>query len=129
MSYKYDVALVLQENDYIELKNKINDYDVDEFDLNLFKKATRTYYTNYMDCTFVILQWKYVRWDVATSEMVQLVEEYVDMLEKNKQPFRYIKVGEFITDVIDKKYNDNVDIEVMSLIESVHPKVEIKIGL
>lgn len=128
MSYKFDVGIVLKEDNYNELKDKINTQGIDDFEVNKFNNGN----THKIDNSdYIIVYWKYVKWDSATNEMVQLVEEYLDMLSKNNLPYRYIKIGEFTNDITDDICLGKGDLtseEIHILNSAIYPKTTIQLG-
>ena len=128
MSYKYDVGLVLKEDNYNELKEKINTQGIDDFEVNKFNNG-QTHKIDNSD--YIIVFWKYVGWDEPTNEMVQLVEEYLDMLNKNNIPYRYVKVGEFVEDIKDEICLGGGNLEpneIHILNSAIYPKTIIELG-
>ena len=124
MSYKYDVAILMKKENYEELKDKINTQGIDDFEVNKFnngKVSELKHYPNYY-----VIEWNYVGWDSDTNEMVEIVEEYLDMLHNNYIPFRYIKIGEFLKDVTDWKRSKDAESE--AAINCIYPRTVVKVA-
>lgn len=123
MSYKYNIGILLKSDNYLELANNILTQGFEDEELVTFKNGVVNHHKN----DFVTLNWNYVKWDEATDEVVEMIEQYLDMLKKNNIPFRYIKVGE-LDEVWDlKSYGNNPD--DIPFISSVYPKHIIYNGL
>lgn len=123
MSYKYNVCIMLKTDNYLELTNNILTQGFEDEELVTFKNGIVYHHIG----DFVTLNWSYVKWDEATNEVVEMIEQYIDMLNKNNKPFRYIIIGE-LGETVDKKcYGNNSD--DIAIIASVYPKNIIYNGL
>lgn len=123
MSYKYNVCIMLKTDNYLELTNNILTQGFEDEELVTFKNGIVYHHIG----DFVTLNWSYVKWDEATNEVVEMIEQYIDMLNKNNKPFRYITIGE-LGEITDRKCygDDEADIPVIA---SVYPKCEIRNNL
>lgn len=123
MSYKYDVVMLLKEKELTELNTKIMMQGFESEELTVWNNLD-IYYT---DRGFMVLKGSYVRWDTATEEVAEMVEEYFDMLQKNNIPSKFLKVGEFGETTTYSAYG--TDPYDAPIINSVYPKTEIKTHL
>lgn len=123
MSYKYDVCILLKEENYLELWNKVRKDGFEQTEIDNFFRSNIYHHNR----NFASLVWNYVKWDAATDEVVEMIEQYIDMLDKNNIPFRYITIGEL--DEICDRYNYGKDKDDIAYIASVHPITKIYNGL
>lgn len=89
MSVKADVKIVMLKENYEELNNKINMQEFEDYELSLWKNKREEKVAK-CNKEFVILSWNYIRWDYDTDELVEMIVDYLYMLEKDNIPCRYI---------------------------------------
>lgn len=123
MGYKHDVLILLKLENYQELKEKVKTGDFYPMEQENFWRGRIYHHEN----EFVSLNWNYTTWDAATDEVVEMIEDYLKMLNMNNIPFRYITVGEL--DEISDIYNYGKNPNDIAYIASVHPITKIWNGL
>lgn len=124
MSYKYKVGLMIKKENWKELKEKILTYGFEDEELITFRNP-------YVEDSFgkwMIVMWNYVKWDVDTSEPLEMVEDYLKMLKLNNIPFRFIKLGEFYGDIQETKVYGTDPKDIPTIESGISPFQAIKIG-
>lgn len=89
MSVKADVKIVMLKESYEELNNKISTQGFEDYKLFLWENKKEESVVKY-NTEFIILSWNYIKWDYDTDELVEMIVDYLHMLEKNDIPCRYI---------------------------------------
>lgn len=91
MSVKADVKIVLLKENYDELDKKIQEQGFEDYELSLWanRREERVFKQGK---EFVIISWYYIKWDYDTDEVVEMIVDYLRMLEMNKIPCRYIAI-------------------------------------
>lgn len=128
MSVYNDVRILIQRKDYEDLREKVKNQGWGEYHLMKFDQATikpvKTYFEGYDN--FIMLCWNYVKWDLPTDELVQMIVEYIDMLIRNNIPCRYMCLSELGT-IDERKGVGNDDPNLIPFIEGamwVHSEIK-----
>ena len=76
---------------------------------------------------FVIVSWYYIKWDYDTDEVVEMIVDYLRMLEMNKIPCRYIAIYDVGTE--DEIMSYGTDPDLMGYIAGcIYISKEIKVS-
>lgn len=126
MSVKADVKIVMLKENYEELNNKINIQEFEDYELSLWKNKKEE---KVVKCNkeFVILSWNYIRWDYDTDELVEIIVDYLYMLENNNIPCRYIALYDVGTEDEIMSYGKDPDL-IGYIAGCIYVSKEIKIN-
>lgn len=126
MSVKADVKIVMLKENYEELNNKINMQEFEDYELSLWKNKKEE---KVVKCNkeFVILSWNYIKWDYDTDELVEMIVDYLYMLENNNIPCRYIALYDVGTEDEIMSYGKDPDL-IGYIAGCIYVSKEIKIN-
>lgn len=126
MSVKADVKIVMLKENYEELNNKINTQGFEDYELSLWKNRREE---KVIKCNkeFIIISWNYIKWDYDTDELVEMIVDYLYMLENNNIPCRYIALYDVGTEDEIMSYGKDPDL-IGYIAGCIYVSKEIKIN-
>ena len=126
MSVRADVKIVMLKENYEELNNKINTQGFEDYELSLWKNRREEKVTK-CNKEFIIISWNYIKWDYDTDELVEMIVDYLYMLENNNIPCRYIALYDVGTEDEIMSYGKDPDL-IGYIAGCIYVSKEIKIN-
>ena len=100
-----EIKMVMKDNDYQEMKARIDYYEYKEVLKYFFKLAKEKFHV--IDgITLAVVHWDWVKWDAYYSKYATFIYEYLEELREQGKPFKFVRVDENINIEILDSYGE-----------------------
>lgn len=98
MGYYSEVKIVMKDNDFKEMKARI-DYYKNKEELKRFFKLSKEKF-HFIDGKWLAVSyWDWVKWNPAYNKEVRYIEDYLRELHEQGKPFKMVRIGEDVGDI------------------------------
>lgn len=113
MGYRSDVRIVVSKKGYEKLeefvKKYLKDKELDEAEYNLLERAEIKH-----ECkNLYYIGWNWIKWDEGYYEDAKAIMEGLSYLVENNLAYRYVRIGEDLTDMEENFYDSEQDEDVL----------------